>query len=456
MLFHSSRGKDYNKSFKDIAIQGLASDGGLFIPDYWPQIDLDRIRKCKTYPDVVKLVLPFFAKSSYKEDQIIAMVDEIWKEFPSKELVQIQEFDNFSIAELFHGPTAAFKDFGLQMVSYFLNKILTEQNRNGVILGATSGDTGSAAIHACKRYSNIKTFILLPEGNMSEIQRRQMSTVNQENIFSIKVNGTFDDCQDIVKKAFNSERFLPESFALLSVNSINWIRIIAQICYYFFAFSLTNTKKEICLSVPSGNFGNVFSAYSAFKMGLPVKEICVAVNSNDILHRFFSSNDYSKRNTVSTISPSMDISVASNFERLVYDYYLDRDPDACRELFNNLNSDKIVIDKELFKQKLNLFSSLSVTDLETKALIRRVYDDYQYVVDPHTAIACARALIQSERHVIVMATAHPEKFPDLLKSLNIPINKHHSALQGLLKLDEKLIELPCDYSAIKDFIKSSL
>ena len=456
MLFHSTRGKDSHKSFKQIAIQGLASDGGLYVPDYWPEIDLDKVKNCKTYAEVAKLVLPAFAAGSYEEAEITSMVDEIWQGFPSRELVQFKEFNNFAVAELFHGPTAAFKDFGLQMVSYFLHRILKESNQYGVILGATSGDTGSAAIHACKGYSNIKTFILLPEGNMSEIQRRQMSTVDQENVFAIKVNGTFDDCQDIVKQAFKTDQYLPDNFTLLAVNSINWLRIIAQICYYFFAYASLNTTKPLCFSVPSGNFGNVFSAYSAYKMGLPIKEICVAVNSNDILHRFFSNNDYSKQPTVSTISPSMDISVASNFERLVYDYYLDRDANRCSELFNAFNSNQLELDQEIFESKLDIFSSLAVSDSETKNIVNYFFKEHEYILDPHSAIACKRALEESNSYVIGMATAHPDKFPALFNSLNIQITDHHPALKGLEDQEERLVVLPCEYSAIRDFISNSL
>ena len=456
MLFHSTRGKDSHKSFRQIAIQGLASDGGLYVPDYWPEIDLDKVKNCKTYAEVAKLVLPAFADGSYEEAEITSMVDEIWQGFPSKELVQFREFNNFTAAELFHGPTAAFKDFGLQMVSFFLHRILKENNQNGVILGATSGDTGSAAIHACKGYSNIKTFILLPEGNMSEIQRRQMSTVVQDNVFAIKVNGSFDDCQDIVKQAFKTDKFLPDNFTLLAINSINWLRIIAQICYYFFVYASLKTMKPLCFSVPSGNFGNVFSAYSAYKMGLPIKEICVAVNSNDILHRFFSANDYSKQQTISTISPSMDISVASNFERLVYDYYLDRDANKCNELFTKFNSNKFELSNHIFEKKKNLFSSRAVSDSETIDIIKSIYNEYGYIFDPHSAIACKRALEKSDFHVIAMATAHPSKFPKLFSELNITISHKHKSLLDIQNKDEQIFFLPCNYQEIKDFINFSL
>ena len=259
-----------------------------------------------------------------------------------------------------------------------------------------------------------------------------------------------------MKQAFKIDQYLPDNFTLLAVNSINWLRIIAQICYYFFAYASLNTTKPLCFSVPSGNFGNVFSAYSAYKMGLPIEEICVAVNSNDILHRFFSNNDYSKQPTVSTISPSMDISVASNFERLVYDYYLDRDANRCSELFNAFNSNQLELDQEIFENKLDLFSSLAVSDSETKNIINYFFKEHEYILDPHSAIACKRALEESNSYVIGMATAHPDNFPTLFNSLNIQITDHHAALKGLKDKEERLVVLPCEYSAIRDFIRNSL
>ena len=313
MLFHSTRGKDPNKDFASILMQGLADDGGLFMPDYWPQVDLDEIKSKTSFVDIAKCIVPLFTSSSFSYDETIAIVESTWHNFEHQDLIGIRDFNSVSILELFHGPTAAFKDFGLQLAAAFFNKVLESENKTAIVLGATSGDTGSAAIDACKNYDRIKSFIMLPNGNMSEVQRRQMSTIKASNVFALRINGTFDDCQDLVKLAFKKRDFLNSNQYLLAVNSINWTRIIGQICYYFYAYNRLHEKCNLNFSIPTGNFGNVFACYSAHKMGLPINKISVAVNENDILYRFFSNNNYSKQAVHETISTSMDISVASNF-----------------------------------------------------------------------------------------------------------------------------------------------
>ena len=315
MLFHSTRGNDSGKDFATILMQGLAADGGLFMPDHWPQVDLEEIKSKASFVDVAKCIVPLFTASSFSEDETIKIIEDTWHDFEHQDLIGIKTFNNVSILELFHGPTAAFKDFGLQLAAAFFNQVLESENKTAIVLGATSGDTGPAAIDACKGFERIKSFIMLPNGNMSEVQRRQMSTIDAKNIFALRINGTFDDCQDLVKTCFQSNVISYNSDQyLLAVNSINWTRIIGQICYYFYAFNRLHSKGDLNFSVPTGNFGNVFACYSAHQMGLPINKISVAVNDNDILHRFFSGNDYSKQATHQTISPSMDISVASNFE----------------------------------------------------------------------------------------------------------------------------------------------
>ena len=337
MLFHSTRGQDNNRTFQEILMQGLASDGGLFMPNEWPKVDLEYLKGLDSFIDVAKHIVPLFTKSSFKQEDVENILDHTWHDFTEKDLIKIIKLnDSISVLELFHGPTAAFKDFGLQLAAAFFNKTLEDQNKTAIVFGATSGDTGSAAIDACKEFESIKSFILLPEGRTSEIQRKQMTTINKSNVFPILIEGTFDDCQDIVKKGFKERNFIRNDQYLLAINSINWIRIIGQICYYFYAaIKLNQLTKPLNYSVPTGNFGNVFACYSASKMGLPLSKIIVAVNSNDILHRFFKNNDYSKRIAIETLSPSMDISVASNFERLLYDFYLDRDANACADLYAN-------------------------------------------------------------------------------------------------------------------------
>jgi len=366
MLFHSTRGKDSNKDFASILMQGLADDGGLFMPDHWPQVDLDEIKSKTSFVDIAKCIVPLYTSSSFSRDETIRILESTWHDFEHQDLIGIKNFHSVSILELFHGPTAAFKDFGLQLAAAFFNKVLESENKTAIVLGATSGDTGSAAIDACKNYGRIKSFIMLPNGNMSEVQRRQMSTIKASNVFALRINGTFDDCQDLVKHAFKKRDFLNNNQYLLAVNSINWTRIVGQICYYFYAYNQLHQKTNLNFSIPTGNFGNVFACYSAYKMGLPIKKISVAVNENDILHRFFSDNNYSKQFVHETISPSMDISVASNFERLVYDLFLNRDSAKCFKMFDNFPVNPIELDPITWQKKDHLFSSSKVNDLDTK------------------------------------------------------------------------------------------
>ena len=455
MLFHSTRGKDPDKDFASILMQGLAEDGGLFMPDYWPQVDLDEIKSKTSFVEIAKCVVPLFTSSSFSYDETISIVESTWHDFEHQDLIGIREFNSVSILELFHGPTAAFKDFGLQLAAAFFNKVLESENKTAIVLGATSGDTGSAAIDACKSYERIKSFIMLPNGNMSEVQRRQMSTIKSSNVFALRINGTFDDCQDLVKLAFKQRDFLKTDQYLLAVNSINWTRIIGQICYYFYAYNQLHQKGNLSFSIPTGNFGNVFACYSAHKMGLPINKISVAVNDNDILHRFFSSNDYSKKLVHETISPSMDISVASNFERLVYDFFLNRDSSKCAKMFDNFPIKAIELDVETWQRKDSLFSSSKVDDLETTKTIQEIYQVNGYILDPHTAVAAVEAIKKSDssNHFVVLSTAHPAKFPKVYEELNIEINSLPAALSGLFKKEEHLHSFDADYNQVTDFIK---
>ena len=455
MFFHSTRGKDKDKNFSSILMQGLANDGGLFMPNYWPQVDLDEIKSKKSFVEVAQCIVPLFTSSSFSEQETINIVESTWHDFEHKDLVGIKNLNHVSILELFHGPTAAFKDFGLQLAAAFFDKVLESENKTAIVLGATSGDTGPAAIDACKSYDRIKSFIMLPNGNMSEVQRRQMSTIKAENIFTLKINGTFDDCQDLVKLAFKKRDFLNPDQYLLAINSINWTRIVGQICYYFYAFNQLHQKGSMNFSIPTGNFGNVFACYSARQMGLPINKISVAVNNNDILHRFFSYNDYSKRSVQETLSPSMDISVASNFERLAYDFFLERNADDCAAMFDNFPANEIVLDPKIWIKKNKLFSSNTVDDQITKTLIQGIFESDNYILDPHTAVAADEALKKSgdENHYVVLSTAHPAKFPKVYEELGIELGSVPVALNDLYEKDEYVHVFEPNYDQIINFIK---
>jgi threonine synthase len=424
------------------------------MPDHWPQVDLDEIKSKTSFVDIAKCIVPLFTSSSFSRDETISIVESTWHDFEHQDLIGIKDFNSVSILELFHGPTAAFKDFGLQLAAAFFNQVLEAENKTAIVLGATSGDTGSAAIDACKNYGRIKSFIMLPNGNMSEVQRRQMSTIKASNVFALRINGTFDDCQDLVKLAFKKRDFLNNDQYLLAVNSINWTRIIGQICYYFYAYNQLHQKSNLNFSIPTGNFGNVFACYSAHKMGLPINKISVAVNENDILHRFFSDNNYSKQFVHETISPSMDISVASNFERLVYDLFLDRDSNKCSKMFDNFPANPIELDPATWQKKDRLFSSSKVNDLDTKKIIQETHQLFDYILDPHTAVAAIEAFNKSDEnnHYVVLSTAHPAKFPKVYEELNIQIKSLPVALKGLFKKEEFLHSFDADYNQIVSFI----
>lgn len=457
MLFHSTRGKDTDKDFATILMQGLADDGGLFMPDYWPQVDLDEIKSKTSFVEVAQCIVPLFTSSSFAHEETMRIVESTWHDFEHKNLIGIKKLNSVSVLELFHGPTAAFKDFGLQLAAAFFNKVLESEDKTAIVLGATSGDTGSAAIDACKNYKRIKSFIMLPNGNMSEVQRRQMSTINASNVFALRINGTFDDCQDLVKLAFKKRDFLNPDQYLLAVNSINWTRIIGQICYYFYAFNQLHAKGNLNFSIPTGNFGNVFACYSAHQMGLPINKISVAVNNNDILHRFFSKNDYSKKSVHDTLSPSMDISVASNFERLVYDFFLERNAAECAAMFDNFPTSAISLESKIWSKKEKLFSSSKVDDHNTKTLIQDIFKSHNYILDPHTAVAAEEALKQSSdnNHYVILSTAHPAKFPKVYEELGIDLTAIPEALNGLYAKDEYLHTFDANYDQIINFINQN-
>ena len=460
MLFHSTRGNDNNKTFEEVLMQGLADDGGLFMPDSWPQVDLDHLKSLKSFIDVAKYIVPMYTDSSFSKDEVHEVLDNTWHDFEEKDYLKIVDINkSLSVLELFHGPTAAFKDFGLQLAAAFFNKTLVDQNKTAIVFGATSGDTGSAAIDACKEFTAIKSFILIPDGNMSEIQRKQMTTVDKSNVFPILASGTFDDCQDVVKKGFKDRSFLKDSQYLLAVNSINWVRIIGQICYYFYAALKANEfSKPLNFSVPTGNFGNVFACYAASKMGMPLSKIIVAVNSNDILHRFFKDNDYSKNEVSETISPSMDISVASNFERLIYDFYLNRDSDKCSNLYSKFPTESIILDEDIWKKSASLFLSYSIDDNSTFKCMKTYFENSGYIMDPHTAVAADAVTKLNDRlenNTIILATAHPAKFPNALEKADINLTNVPKNLQKVLNKKEISFKLSPFDNSIFEFIKDN-
>ena len=443
-------------------MQGLAADGGLFMPDAWPQVDIEKIKTLDSFIDVAKCIVPLFTKSSFSYDEVLELLDDTWHDFSKENFATIHQLDDTkSILELFHGPTAAFKDFGLQLAAAFFNKSLLKQNKTAIVLGATSGDTGSAAIDACKRFDSIKSFILLPDGNMSEVQRRQMTTVDSPNVFTLRVNGTFDDCQDIVKQAFSERSFLKDDQFLLAVNSINWVRIIGQICYYFYASLKTNQLREpLNFSVPTGNFGNVFAGHAARNCGLNIPKLLVASNKNDILTQFFTSAQMKIEEVVPTLSPSMDIQISSNLERFIFELF-ERDGKKVKNLLEKFRTDgNVRVDSDIEAKFSNSWAAYSFDDEEVIKCISSESERSGVILDPHSAIAVLAARSHREKQIdpeipiVSLATAHPAKFPKAVERALGKCPPLPDRLADLHERPEFFTRLPNNLEIVKDHVIS--
>ena len=419
MKYISTRGGVEPKSFEDVILTGLASDGGLFVPEQLPQFSQQEIASWAglSYEELALKIMTPFVDGAIPQDDLKQLIDKSYATFRHGAIAPlVQTGHNEWILELFHGPTLAFKDFALQFLGNLLDYTLGKRNQKVVIMGATSGDTGSAAIEGCRRSKHVDMFILHPHERVSNVQRRQMTTVMADNIHNLALHGNFDDCQNLVKSMFADKSFSNE-IKMSGVNSINWARIIAQSVYYFYSyFLIEDSKQPINFSVPTGNFGDVYAGYLAKKMGLPINKLIVATNQNDILHRAISKGSYEVENVYETLSPSMDIQVASNFERLLYDLNDGDDSQTVDVMKNIREKGKYIIDqKKLDKININFLSS-RISEEEVLKTIKEVYEKYNIVLDPHSAIGYgAFDKINLNGNNIVLATAHPSKFPDAIK-----------------------------------------
>jgi threonine synthase len=463
MRYISTRGQSPEIGFLEALLAGLARDGGLYVPKTWPSFSKEMIAGFagQRYADVAKKVLSPLIDGDIPLPLFNEMVEESYASFRHKAvcpLVQID--DNLFVLELFHGPTLAFKDVAMQLLARMMSYALSLRGERATIIGATSGDTGSAAVEAFKGLSNIDVFILYPHGRVSEVQRRQMTTVDAPNIHAIALEGTFDDAQNIVKGLFNHASFRDE-VGLSGVNSINWARIAAQIVYYFTAAtSLGGPAREVSFSVPTGNFGDIFAGYAAKQMGLPIHKMMVATNENDILARTLQTGSYELRGVVATSSPSMDIQVSSNFERLLFDAY-QHDDGAVRGLMASLKqSGRFEISPEPLEKIRRDFAAHAVSEAETVQEIASVQKECGLLLDPHTAIGvkAARALLANRPDipVIALATAHPTKFPDATEKacgLRPPLPPH---MADLYERKERLTILANDQTCIENFIRDKI
>ncbi|TCT01590.1 threonine synthase [Aquabacter spiritensis] len=458
MQYVSTRGEAPPLSFADALLAGLARDGGLYVPQTWPTFSTDEIAALagKPYADVARAVIGPFVDGAIAAPALDLMISDAYHGFrhpATTPLVQVAP--NRFVLELFHGPTLAFKDVAMQLLARLMDHVLSQRNARATIVGATSGDTGSAAIEAFRHSDAVDVFILYPHKRVSEVQRRQMTTVGGPNVHAIAVEGTFDDCQSLVKAMFNHLAFR-DRLALAGVNSINWARIVAQIVYYFYAATALGAPgREVSFVVPTGNFGDIFAGWAAKRMGLPIRDLTIATNVNDILARTIETGRYEVRGVQPSSSPSMDIQVSSNFERLLFEA-LDRDAAALRGLMASLaQSGTFTIPREAFAAIVSDFSAGRADEPETAATIARKFRDTDYLVDPHTAVALtvARKIEHSARiPQIVLSTAHPAKFPDAVEAATgrRPILPPHMA--DLMTRKERLSILPNDQTAVEAYI----
>lgn len=463
MKYISTRGQAPALNFEQVLLTGLAPDGGLYVPEQLPQFSQQEIASWAglPYADLAFKIVQPFVGDSIPPDDLKAIIDETYVEFRHPAIAPLVQLGNNEwVMELFQGPTLAFKDFALQLFGRLLDYLLARRHQKVVIMGATSGDTGSAAIQGCKRCENIDIFILHPHQRVSDVQRRQMTTVLSDNIHNLAVEGNFDDCQAMIKASFNDKSFLPEDRQLVAVNSINWARIMAQIVYYFYAsLALGGPHRPVAFSVPTGNFGDIYAGYLASKMGLPIDQLVIATNTNDILHRCVSRNDFSQQELVHTLSPSMDIVVSSNFERLLFDCY-DRDGAAIVQLMAQLQNSDVSISDAAFANLHKLFDSYTVNDEQTVKTIADVFDKNEYLLDPHSAVGVESARAVRRRNdipMVTLATAHPAKFPDAVMAAGYP---HKPALpyhmEDLFEREERFHVLPNDLSAIQEFVVANI
>lgn len=449
MHYLSTRGQTPAHSFSEAVEAGLAPDGGLFLPAIWPDIS-GRLEQWEALPyaelaaEFLQLFAPEIPAAEWHE-----LTRKAYAGFDAPEIAPLRKLDDRTfVLELFHGPTLAFKDFALQLLGLLYERQVKRSGKQLAVLGATSGDTGSAAIHGCLGQSGIRIFILYPAGRVAPLQERQMACTGADNVFAIPVPGTFDDAQRVVKDCFGDTRFAAQ-VNLSAVNSINIARVLAQCVYYIWAWLRlpANARANMEFVVPTGNFGNVLAGWFARRMGLPVGSFRVATNQNDILYRFFTRGDYRAGEVHPSHAPSMDIQAASNFERFLY-FLLDQDPGRVREVMAKLQSGEPVD----LPQPDPMMRASRMDDAQIERAIAQAWNDWKYVADPHTA--CAFTDMASDRVSVVLATAHPAKFPDVVKKAT-GTEPRHPTLEALKGKPMQTHPLPASTEAVKEFIAAN-
>ena len=419
MDYVSTRNSSNSFKFKDVFIKGLADDGGLFIPKSLQKYKKNDLLEFKNleYKELAKKIIHPFIGDFMSENDLSRIIDKSYSVFREKNVVKLIKVGDRSVLELFHGPTLAFKDVAMQLLGNFYEYYLNNENEKINIVVATSGDTGAAAIDAIKGKKNVNIFVLHPHNRVSSVQRKLMTTGKEQNVINIAINGNFDDCQNLVKSMF-ADKIFSNEIRMSGVNSINWARIIAQSVYYFYSYFLVEDKdRPLNFSVPTGNFGDVYAGYLAKKMGLPINKLVVATNQNDILHRAISKGSYEVEKVTETISPSMDIQIASNFERLIYDLNDCDDAKTINAMKDIREKGKYIIDQERLNKINTDFLSSKMSEEEVLETIKKVHEKFDIVLDPHSAIGYgAFDKVNLSGNNIVLATAHPCKFPDAIKN----------------------------------------
>ena len=463
MKYISTRNNKKTYNFIETFLNGLALDGGLYIPKKIPRLSsatLNRLSKLN-YNDLAYEIIKIYTGNTFSNNELKKIIKISYRKFNSNNVVKFSRVKKFNLVELYHGPTLAFKDIAMQVIGNMYEVILSKSKNRINLITATSGDTGAAAIDAVKNKKNLRIFVLHPKGKVSAMQRKLMTTVNSKNVFNIAVKGSFDDCQTLVKSMFNDRHFR-RSINMSGVNSINWARIVVQIVYYFYShFRLSERNKRSVFSVPTGNFGDIYAGYIAYKMGLPISKLIIAVNENNLLYKFLKNGIYKPSKVKFSISPSMDIQVASNFERLISSYY-NNNSKKISELMNQLTSKgSYKIDKIILKKIRNIFYSKSINAENTKKTIKLVYQYNHKILDPHTSVGL-KALeeyylnnIKKSENLFCLETAHPAKFGETIYKILRKTPVISGEISKNLKKKEFYKVLPNNLNKIKNYIRAN-
>ena len=455
MNYISTRNNSKKVSFEHVFLKGLSEEGGLFIPEKLKKFNNKELKELSNlnYKNLAFSIIKLFTGDFISEQDLKKLIYKSYSNFREDNVVKVNKFNQNYLLELYHGPTLAFKDVAMQLIGNFYEYYLKKNSKKINIVVATSGDTGAAAIDAIRGKKNINIFVLHPNNKISSIQRKLMTTTEDENVFNLAINGNFDDCQNLVKSMFSDISF-SNSINMSGVNSINWARIVAQTVYYFYSYFQIG-KENISYSVPTGNFGDVYAGYVAKQMGLPIDKLIVATNQNDILHRAISNGDYNSKKVEETISPSMDIQVASNFERLLYDLY-SKNSEKVKSIMMSIKDNSFSIQRDELKKLQSDFISERLDENEILNTIKDFYKKFNIIIDPHTAIGVGAVKKLDIREAVILATAHPCKFPIAIDKAISKTEKLPDSIDYIHNKEEKFEVISNDLKKVKNYIMKSL